>query len=89
MLYNDKTEEETYDSNKQNASLASYDSATGNAWKVIGGFRRPFHIHITCDRAFLTEYGTKYVHILNLHGTKACEVLHSKWKSNRIFCKRE
>ena len=70
MLYNDKIEEETYNSNKQNASLASYDSATANAWKVIGGFTRPFHIHITCDRAFLTEYGTKYVHILNLHGAR-------------------
>ena len=52
MLYNEKIEEEKYDSNKQNASLASYDSATATAWKAIGGFARPFNLHITCDRAY-------------------------------------
>ena len=87
MLYNEKIEEEKYDSNKQSASLASYDSATATAWKVIGGFARPFHIHITCERAYVTEYGSRYVQILNLHGARLGRIRIPSGNPTGIFVK--
>ena len=38
-----------------------------NCYKTITGFLRPFYIQIVGSEVFLTEYGTQYVHVLDVH----------------------
>ena len=38
-----------------------------NCYKTITGFQRPFYIQIVGNEVFLTEYGTQYVHVLDVH----------------------
>ena len=38
-----------------------------NCYKTITGFLRPFYIQIVGNEVFLTEFGTQYVHVLDVH----------------------
>ena len=38
-----------------------------NCYKTITGFQRPFYIQIAGNEVFLTEFGTQYVHVLDVH----------------------
>ena len=38
-----------------------------NHYKTITGFQRLFYIQIVGNEVFLTEYGTQYVHVLDVH----------------------
>ena len=38
-----------------------------NCYKTITGFQRPFYIQIVGNEVFLTEDGTRYVHVLDVH----------------------
>ena len=37
-----------------------------DCYKTITGFQRPFYIQIVCNEVFLTEHGTKCVHVLDV-----------------------
>ena len=42
-------------------------TVTNNCYTTITGFQRPFYIQIVGNEVFLTEYGTQYVHVLDVH----------------------
>ena len=45
-------------------------SPSTSSLKVVHGYSRPFYIQIVGKEVYFTEYGRRYIHVLNLHGQR-------------------